>query len=290
MNEKVAVIGGSGYIGIELSKYLAAKNYDVTIIDFNPPSDFSGIDYIKRDLLDLEKVDIDSYAHLVLLAAHSSVRQAADDPRGTIQTNIAGVQGLLSIMQENQVLYFASSGSVYNGVGGENAREETILSTPRNLYDLSKRVGEDIIAMSGKSSIIFRFGTVNGPSQNLRHDLVINALVESAITNKRIHIANAQVNRAILSLDDLCQGIEKAMSLPKNSSKLEIYNLASFNMTVGDIGRFISTYFKVPIIQEPPSSTYDFSMDCKKAEKFIDFNPLDTLKTLVKKLENFYIH
>ena len=287
MTKNIAIIGGSGYVGVQLTRYLTTKGYSVSIIDLKAPPKISDFRYIRADLLELKAADIDSYSHLVLLAAHSSVRQAADDPLGAIRTNIAGVQGLLSVMQENQILYFASSGSVYDGVKNNSAREETILSTPRNLYDLSKRVAEDIIAMSGKHSIIFRFGTVNGPSESMRNDLVINALVESAITKKRIHISNGQVNRAILSIDDLCAGIENAISFSEKSDQLEIYNLASFNMTVNEIGEGISKYFQVPIIQEPPSSTYDFSMNSSKAEKYLGFHPVDTLDTLVQKLENF---
>lgn len=290
MSEKIAIIGGSGYIGTRLSEYLITKNFKVTNFDINPPKNSFDIEYIKIDLLEVKDLDIQSFEHIVLLAANSSVKQAASDPPGTIRTNIAGVQSLLSVMGENQRLYFASSGSVYDGVKAISAREETNLSTPRNLYDLSKRVGEDIIGMSGKKTVIFRFGTVNGPSQNMRKDLIINAMVTSAVTKKRIHLANAQVNRAILSIDDLCSGVEKAIVSAQKASSQEIYNLASFNMTVGEIGQYISEYFNVPIVQEPASSTYDFSMDYRKAEKFIGFNPIDNLETIVRKIERGFLH
>ena len=282
---KVLVIGSSGYIGSKLTHFLETNGLDVCGID-KKKSFQSKIPTNLMDYGDLLKSDIKDFKHIVLLAAHSSVFESTQDPIGTLINNVVNLQNLLSIMSEDQILYFASSASVYDGIKGVQAEEIETLKTPRNIYDLSKRTGEELIAINSIKSLIFRFGTVNGSSPNMRFDLVINAMVLSAMKNKKVYLSNPHVHRAILSIDDLCSAVTHSIQMNIAESKSEIINLLSFNTTIGEIATQISEYFEVPIIEKETGPTYDFSMSAMKADSILGFKPKHSIMDIVKGIEH----
>ena len=281
---KILVIGSSGYIGSRLSQVLSTNGFEVFGLD-QKKSQSESVPASLADYGKLVKSDIKDFKHLVLLAAHSSVTESKNDPSGTIVNNILSLQNLIEIMSQEQILYFASSASVYDGVKYIEAQETGVLSSPRNIYDLSKRTGEDLILMNNVNSVIFRFGTVNGPSPNMRFDLVINSMVLSAIKNKRINLSNPEVHRAILSINDLCDAVLNSIRNNFGESKREILNLASFNTSIGEIANQVSWYFKVPIENMESGPTYDFSMSSQKAHELIEFNPKDSMMDIILGIE-----
>jgi len=84
-----------------------------------------------------------------------------------------------------------------------------------------------------------RFGTVNGFSRNFRNDVMINSMVFNALSNGKIFVTNHSINDLFNAISVI---IEAGTS--KNSG---IYNLNSFNSTVGEIGEMVSKIIGVPI-------------------------------------------
>jgi len=281
---KILIVGSSGYIGSKLSLFLVMNGYEVVGLD-KIEAQVQHVPTLIMDFKKLQKNDLKEYRHVILLAAHSSVADSKNDPLGTIENNILGLENLIAIMSQEQILYFASTASLYDGKREAEAEETDSLSSPRNIYDLSKRVGEDLINLSDKNSRIFRFGTVNGPSLKMRYDLVMNAMVRSAMRDRLIYLSNPYVHRAILSIDDLCDGVLNTIRTSNCNVKQEILNLVSFNTTIMNIANEVSKHFGVPIKEVPSGPTYDFSMSSKKAERIIEFKPKDSLIEIILKLE-----
>jgi nucleoside-diphosphate-sugar epimerase len=281
---KILIIGSSGYIGSRLFQVLVMNGYAVAGLD-KTKSQFHNFPTSIMDFKRLAKKDIQDYRHLIVLAAHSSVAESKNDPSGTIENNILGLQNLINILNSEQIVYFASSASVYDGVKNKEAQETEVLTSPRNIYDLSKRMGEDLINMNEINSVIFRFGTVNGPSPNMRYDLVVNAMVRSAMRDKRIYLSNPHVYRAILSIDDLCHAVLNSIRTNFGESRREILNLVSFNTSIGKIAEEVSRHFGVSIEKIETGSTYDFSMTSKKAQELIEFKPRDSIMDIILKVE-----
>lgn len=283
---KTLVIGGSGYIGSSLVRDFRSRGLDVDVCDLllrGKPVD-QNLPLFQKDYLDLTKKDIGEYASIILLAGHSSVQTATLDPQGAIRNNLLGLQHIFDIIDE-QLLIYASSGSVYDGSASHEASETEALSPPRNVYDLTKSVGDQLAAMSSRKWIGLRFGTVNGPSSMMRSELIINRMVTDALTLKKITLSNPHAYRAILSMDDLTRAVFAILNHP--TPQLGVLNLASFNATIGVIGQAVSNLLDVEIIESPPSKTYDFSMSINRIASFFDFRPLDDLETLTSKLVNF---
>jgi len=284
---RVLLIGSNGYIGSALQEHFLKVGIQFQGID-TKNSQAHPVNSNSKDFGLLTKREVREFSHVVLLAAHSSVQMCSADPVGAITNNLANLENLLNIITESQTFVFASTGSVYDGVQGKQATEDTPLSTPRNIYDFTKRAGEDLIRMHKARSIIFRFGTVSGPSPHMRKDVVINRMVSDALANGYLTISNAHVHRAILSIDDLCEGISLSMTNIQSIDTPLVFNLSSFNSTVKNLGSTIAKATGATIKEGISGSTYDFSMSNTKASKFFGFMPQDNIDNIINKLMKKY--
>jgi nucleoside-diphosphate-sugar epimerase len=284
---RVVVVGGCGYIGSALCPVLRNHGHDVHVVDLGLRGmpEMAGSSVTIEDYVTAPVKSFDSFDAIVLLAGHSSVGIAADDPVGALLNNIVGLQRMLDIA-DGRALIYASSGSVYDGLGSHPGSEDSLLAQPRNIYDLTKRVGDELASMNGTNWSALRFGTVNGPSANLRLDLMINRMTADAIKKGQVTVANPHAHRAILSIDDLT-GLVAEM-LTNSWKSCGVLNVSSFNASIGEIATQVGEIMAVPVVEAASSSTYDFTMSVAKAHLLYGFEPHDDLGVLIDKLAAFY--
>ena len=294
------IIGGCGYIGSRLFNYLKRKDYNVTSLDlelFGNPN----IPNTKVNYNVLTKEDIARFDNVILLAGHSSVKMCESNMIGCFRNNVQYFVELLSKISQNQKFIYASSSSVYGNVNRNIVTEECEEYVAGSFYDLSKAEIDHYVKIFDKVSYYgLRFGTVNGFSPNTRNDVMINAMVSSAIVNKEIKVFNPMIRRPILYINDLCRAVETIM-LEGNHSNRGLYNLASFNSTADIIGRKTSEVFddvKLSVIDREPtpeeninkklnSKVYDFAISSDKFVSTFNFKFEGTIKdTAIELKEN----
>jgi UDP-glucose 4-epimerase len=278
------MIGGCGYIGSALYPVLLAQGHTVQSLDLERRGNPSGIPNRHADYASLTKPDLRSFDAVILLAAHASVAEANEDPSGAFLNNVVAFHSLLEILGGRRFIY-ASSSSVYTGRGGTLATELSSWMSPTNMYDFSKFVDDGLAALSDADYYGLRFGTVNGPSANLRDELMLNRMVHSALVNGEVQISSGHVHRPILALKDLTRAIIKIL---EGDGPRGVYNLASFNTTVQDAAGATSRILDVPIRIDPPRQTYDFTIDTAKFQETYGFTFLETIDSLVRDLVDMY--
>lgn len=256
---KILLIGGNGYIGSALYEYFKLNGYNVQSIDlclFGIDAGYS----IKQNYITF---DISNYSHIILLAAHSSVAMCEFNQKNAWLNNVTYFFNLCQQLEFNQTLIYASSASVYGTLPGIS-KESRINLFPINTYDLTK-ISNDIIANSfikrGKNIVGLRFGTVNGPSKNIRSDLMINSMFKSYMECGEIFIKNINIHRPILSIKDLVRAIGAILN-SKNIVSGQ-YNLTSFNTTVYNIAEVLNKLLKckINIDENNDNNIYDFMID-----------------------------
>jgi len=271
----ILLIGSNGYIGSELYKKLL-ENYNVTGIDINWYGTIN--DSIPMDYKNIDSSFLKQFDSIILLAGHSSVKMCDGPIQASYKNNVYNFLNLVKNCSKHQVIIYASSGSIYT-------HNDDNLFLPTNNYDLTKYI-LDLHSqqfMQERTIIGLRLGTVNGHSPNLRNELMINAMVRSAITQQKITINNVKVRRPILGINDLTKGINKILLKPVTG----IYNLCSFNSTVEGIAQDISKKLNVPIQYEiDTSNPYDFYFDNINFEQTFDFKFRDSVATIVEDLLN----
>ena len=280
---KILLIGGSGYIGSRLQESL-----DVDVIDTNWFNDSeAGIDYSE-----LTREDYSKYDTIILLAGHSSVKMSEGNLNSCFNNNVRNFIDLIEKLDKQKLIY-ASSSSVYGSVGGKTVNEKYYGFEPYNQYDISKHTADLYAQKSNVEYYGLRFGTVNGSSPVLRTDVMINAMVNSALKDGHIKLYIKDTMRPILGINDLCRAIETIVE--SNEDKRGLYNLASFNKTAEQIAYEVANVMGVEVkeydvdptqIKNTKSQTkaYNFSISTLKFKREYKFKFQDTVESITSGL------
>jgi nucleoside-diphosphate-sugar epimerase len=293
---KVLIIGGNGYIGTKLYQYLISyqggTGYLVDVIDtcwFGQSIE----ETIVKDYKTMSKEFYSEYETIILLAGHSSVKMSEASSNSCFNNNVKNFIRLLEKLTDRQQFIYASSSSVYGSVGGRTVNEKYYGFEPYNQYDISKHTSDLYAVKSELQYYGLRFGTVNGYSPVLRTDVMINAMVNSALKDREIKLFIKDTMRPILGIDDLCRGVETIID--NESDQRGLYNLASFNKTAEQIAYEVGNTMNVPVIEyesdptnitnvKNQTKTYNFSISTLKFRKTFKFSFKETVESITESL------
>jgi nucleoside-diphosphate-sugar epimerase len=174
-----------------------------------------------RDICDLTALRGDVVIHL---AAVSSIPKSLLDPVETNRSNIAGLIRVIQLcLKKNAHLIFASSCSVQD---------------PRSPYAYTKLLGEYIIAVSGVSHTILRFGNVYGEGDD-------KSAIMHFQKNKEITIyGDGSVRRNFVCVEDIVSAIKHYVKTKQQGT----FWIGHENLTIGEV----ASYFNKPIKYNAP--------------------------------------
>ena len=124
---------------------------------------------------------------------------------------------------------------------------------------------------------------------------MINAMVNSALTDGHIKLYIKDTMRPILGINDLCEAVRYILA--SNEDKRGLYNLASFNKTAEQIAYEVANVMGVQVqefeadptqVKNTKSQTkaYNFSISTLKFRKAFGFKFKDTVEGLTTELKN----
>jgi nucleoside-diphosphate-sugar epimerase len=245
----ILIIGSSGYIGSALAAHLIRDHYLAYCDVVNGPKG----DYRTLTPGHFECVDV-----VIHLAGHSSVASCEADPWGATDNNLTSFipfLRMLSELPEPPLLLWASSGSV--------------LSDVHSLYDQQKRALEALVPRLYPRSIGMRFASVCGVSEIQRDDIILNAMVKSAVTTGVVNMANPLVYKPILGLKNLCACVEYLilrqaeydhLGGTDRSYQYDTVDLCSFTTNPEQAAQAVAAFTGAKINRLPPSQAYEFRM------------------------------
>jgi UDP-glucose 4-epimerase len=178
---KVAVTGGAGFIGSNLSKRLLLEGYDVVVIDDLSTGLLSNVDKDKSTFHQVSIADPKSLATALKdceiifhLAARGSVPRSIKNPIATHDVNATGTLNVLEVARTSGAhVVFSSSSSVY-GRNMQLPKDESMWLGPMTPYAASKLAAEGYVqAYSSAYNVpttLLRFFNVFGPRQRPDHE------------------------------------------------------------------------------------------------------------------------
>lgn len=227
---RIAVTGGSGFIGSHVVDHLVDDGHDVVVLDVRP-AHRPDVDALRVEILDLDSLvkatkGCDVVFHL---AAVSNVNDAYDDPVGCVNVNVTGTANVWEAARRNGVgrAVFASTVWVYAGAQGEKVDEESpfFLATAGHVYSSTKMAAEMIVHnyfdLYGQPFTIFRYGIPYGP--RMRDELVIPRFVRAGLDGEAIRIeGDGSQYRNYVYIEDLARAHVLALS---EEAENEVFNL-----------------------------------------------------------------
>ena len=146
---KVAVTGGAGFIGSNLTQRLFLEGYEVVVIDDLSTGLLSNVDQDKSSFHQISITDLKALTTALKdcetifhLAARGSVPRSLKNPVATHEVNATGTLNVLEVVRATGAhVVFSSSSSVY----GRNMRlpkDESMWLGPMTPYAASKLSAE----------------------------------------------------------------------------------------------------------------------------------------------------
>lgn len=178
---KVAVTGGAGFIGSNLTLRLISEGHDVVVIDDLSTGLISNVDQEKstfrqvsitdRKTLGTVLKDCETIFHL---AARGSVPRSIKNPVATNEVNATGTLNVLEAARETGAhVIFSSSSSVY-GRNMQLPKNESMWLGPMTPYAASKLAAEAYVQAYASAykvpTTLLRFFNVFGPRQRPDHE------------------------------------------------------------------------------------------------------------------------
>lgn len=271
-NKKVLIIGGGGFIGTNIAKFLLNKgNYHIDIADnFERNKEnfknlelesygASNIQLINKDFTKLSSYDYldDNYDYVYHLAAIVGVDKVNSMPEEVLRINSALILNALEWLNSiscEKVLY-ASTSEVYAGsvevFGSSVPTDENVslsiqdIKHPRYTYAVSKMLGEAVFINYARKvsckAVIVRYHNVFGPNMGFRH--VIPHLVERFLQKEEPFLVYGHdQTRAFNYIDDAVKGTVLAAEKGKSG---EIYHLGSEQeISIEELTKYVGSILK----------------------------------------------
>ncbi len=275
---RIAVVGGSGFIGSFLIKGLLREGHKVINVDIRESSldvEFHLADVRVLDQLQNALSEVNVVYHL----AGTVLNVARKNPYLSGQLDIYGTLNVLEACVRNDIekLIYASSFYVYDGLPPDIKVSEAHSSDifKAEMFGVAKLVGERLILeynrKYGLNYVILRFGPVYGPHE--RCSCVICDFIRDGLSGKPIVVwGEGKRRNQYTYVEDIADGAVKAM---KHTN--EIFNLISPEYkSIGEIAELLreSYGFKVEYDRrrrEGPSMPY---ISPEKAMKALRWRPL----------------
>ena len=179
--KRVAVTGGAGFIGSNLTRRLISQGYDVVVVDDLSTGLASNVDQEKcvfhqisitnPNTLSAALKECETIFHL---AARGSVPRSIKNPVATHDVNATGTLNVLEVARATGAhVIFSSSSSVY-GRNMALPKDESMWLGPMTPYAGSKLAAEGYMQAYATAynvpTTILRFFNVFGPSQRPDHE------------------------------------------------------------------------------------------------------------------------
>lgn len=206
--EKILITGPRGLLGSVLLKYLRDLGHRVSPLDVDIRD--------KENLKEFERENFDWVIHTATL---TNVDLCEKDNKLCYDTNVSGTRNVLELAKKlNTRFIYISTASVFSGFEGNY--KESVVPYPKNFYNISKVLAEEIVKSYDKS-LILRLNLIGIHPEGSRGKNFFEWLVDSIKENKDLQLFT-DVMMNPLSPQTIAGIIDKLISLKVKDKVLHI--------------------------------------------------------------------
>ncbi len=267
--ESVLVTGARGFIGKTLVARLASAGRSVIAVGRTTLQHFIGMENVECRISDLTTLDRlpDSVTTVIHCAATSP--QAGVTASAIIRDNVCATRQLVELSCRANVkrFIFLSSVSAFGQIK-EPVLDEIHPSVDPDLYGLTKRIGEELLAASATemASLALRLPGIVGHGAGRNWLTRVKADIEAGREVKAFNLDHPYNNA--VHVDDLCEFLLSLASASFQGFDMITLGAAgaiplarALQLLMQSLGR------KVPIIEVEAAGRRSFIIDSKKASR-----------------------
>lgn len=319
---KILVLGGAGFIGMNIVKKLAAKkNYQITIADnlFRGKKDQHLLKLLEKDNVSLivgdftvmqnfQKLEKD-YDHIYMLASVVGVKYTEEMPDELIRINTSLIFNTLEWVKHTNCkkLLFTSTSECYAGtidIFNYNVpTPENVplcigdIKNPRFSYAITKMLGESAFYHYSKMHdfevVIVRYHNVYGPRMGFKH--VIPQVTQRFLSGeKNFRIYGHDQTRSFNHISDAVSGTIGAMeSVITNGEIIHIGDMRS-EISIEKLVRYIGNLCHYDgdyeYVNAPDGSVTRRCPDTSLAKQLYGYSPQVSWEDGVKETVEWYVN
>ena len=261
-NKTVVISGANGYFGGIACQYFHEQGWSVLKATRQTGADiYCDLDHPEQ----LAKTKTDYHADVFIHAAAAHEVTCREQPYRSIFYNVAGTRAALDFCVLNNIQHFVYLSTFHVFGNAQGMIDESTVPCPLNDYGLSHLQAEQYVQMYNKAKkvkgLVVRPSNFFGIPANLqacdRWTLIPLAFCREAVETNRIILKTAGLQeRNFVSVQDICEAIEKAVDVEDletlhvfGQDTLSVKGLAELVQTVmrDELGKDIS-------IKSPPIS------------------------------------
>jgi len=259
MNKNVLIIGGSGFVGTQLTKAHLKELDTVSILD----NESNSLKIIDQDVLDsnffgryynadVERINsflnIEQFDLVYHLASESRPLEFHVKYNSIIGANVIGLEQILKYIKPETRLVFASTSEIYGDSKEDRLSENdsSVINSKyqRNVYALSKLLGESILQnRKDVNWVITRLFNSYGPQFRDDDTKVIPTIINCIKNNTTFPLCgDGNQIRSFTYIDDTVKGL---MLAAEEGIKHETYNIGSnFYHTINELLEIVNLKYK----------------------------------------------
>jgi len=296
MSEKLLIVGGTGFIGKNLTRKAVEIGFLTTVISLNLPkedykvinaeylqADVTNLDHLKKTLLNRK------FDYIVNLSGYIDHSDFMSGGMEIINAHFDGVQNLLQVINWDGLKKFIQIGSS-DEYGSQSApQSEDIRESPISSYSAGKLFSTHLLQMLHKTEslpvVILRLFLVYGPGQSKKRFLP--QIIDGCFSDSGFPVSGGAQLRDFCYVDDVSRGI--LMALKNKDVEGEVINLASgepisireiIEIVRDIVGKGRPEFGKIPYRVGENMILY---ADTKKANKILKWNPETFISDGIKK-------
>lgn len=254
MTSRIAILGGAGFIGTNLTSFLRQTADEIIVVDNGSNSsphfdakfaNFSNVNLKNVDVANLQRLtdSIQGCDTVVHLASNADIAAAAINPVIDFENGTYLTSNSLEAARRAGVRRFiyASGSGVYGDTIGPHSESDVSLA-PVSTYGASKIAGEALVAAYAFRfniiSRVFRFANVVGPLQThgVSYDFIRKLRNNSSELNV---LGNGTQDKSYVWVDDVNAALKHAI-YDSSDALFDVFNVSSDDtITVREISEIV---------------------------------------------------
>ena len=285
-NDRLLVVGGTGFIGQHVVKRALDKGFDTTVLtknNHNFTDKLDGVTYLSADISHkvslLTRLQNKVFDYVVNLGGYIDHANYSNGGGEVYDVHFNGVRNLVDCIDKSKIKRFVQIGSSDEYGNNSAPQSEIQREAPISPYSCAKVASTYFLQTLFKTekypAVILRPFLVYGPGQD--EERFIPQIIKGCLNNQKFPTSKGEQLRDFCYIDDFIQAV--FFALDNNNTHGEVINIASGKPV--SIKKMIDTIVDVIGSGQPQFGQIAYRNgenmtlygDITKAKKFLDWKP-----------------